>query len=289
MTGVPGSFGAMPSMAPMPPPMTPMGSMGPVPGTMAGPPMPPMGSMMGPVPGTMAGPMPGSMAMVPMPPPFAMERSSISAMKEMPVQKMLDSRTMPQVPMPWAGQSDILRPGQPTGMGPDALSPLHRPEWGEAQRMPNAYRQYGYGNRVIKWSPAVPVPERNTGITINAEYPLLWQNEGREAAPYDYGIRNQNWVQQGPWVQPYDPTRDVPDWKHKMFGQYEQAVDLKQKKFEKDYNEMHYKDLARERDAKGVLGIDETARKRMELELVDDNELHQFWANPEAVMYDKLD
>merc|ERR1719215_1258215 len=176
------------------------------------------------VPSTMlGGPDPRMAGTLCGPTPYAMNRSGISMERaqEMPIQKILDTRTMPMVPTPWAGQPDVLRPGQATGYGPDALSPLQQPEWGDVQRMPNAYRMYGYGNRVIKWSPQLPVPEPNTGITINAEYPLLWQMEGVEAAPFDYGIRNLEWRRQGPWVQKYDPIHDIPDWKHKLFGQYE--------------------------------------------------------------------
>lgn len=249
---------------------------------------------MGGMPGTMGGQMmmggpdPRMMGTACGPTPYGMNRSGIALdAQEMPIQQILDTRTMPMVPTPWAGQPDMLRPAQ--GFGPDALSPLQQAECGDVQRMPNAYRMYGYGNRVIQWSPQLPVPEPNTGITINAEYPLKWQMEGLEAAPYDSGIRNLEWRHQGPWVQPFDPIHDIPDWKHKLFGQYEGAVDLKRPMYTKDYNDMHYKNLAKQREAKGIMGMDQTAKKRMELEILDDKEIARFFANPEAIMHDSLD
>jgi hypothetical protein len=148
---------------------------------------------------------------------------------------------------------------------------------------------YGYGNREITWSRPVPVSEPNTGVMINAEFPLKKEMEGLEVFPHDSGIRNVNWQYQGPWVESYDPIRDVPDWKHKLYGNYETAADLKRPTYRKDFMDAKYRDLGKERDHKGVLGEESAARKRMTLEVMDDSEIGEFWSNPNAVMGDRLD
>jgi hypothetical protein len=179
-------------------------------------------------------------------------------------------------------------PGQATGVGADNLHPLMQQGPGALARLPNAYRMYGYGPREMWWSNPVPVPEPNTGIMINAEFPLQKTMEGREVSHWDYGIRNQGWNHQGPWVQPFDPIHDRPDWKHKMYGSYEEARDLKQPMHVKDHMEGYYRKLHEERDTPGLFKIDKQAKKRMELEILDDQELTEFWANPDAVMHDRL-
>lgn len=212
-------------------------------------------------------------------------------MEDVPNQRSLDERIVPPVPMPWGGAPTQLMPGQPTGIGPNNLNPMQQMQQqdmgGQAARLPNAYRMYGYGQREIFWSPQVPVPEPNTGIMINAEYPLQRGMEGREAVNYDYGIRNVNWQHQGAWVQPLDPRVDIADWKSKMYGGYEQAYDMKRPRFSKYAMDDHYKDLHKSRTAQGVL--EKPASRNQRMQIMDDNELQEFWANPTGVMEDRLD
>jgi len=256
-----------------------------MPGSMNGAMMP--GSMNGAMmPGSMNGAMmPGSMNQGVGGMNFG--RASM-VMEEPPNQHQLDQRSLPMVPTPWPGPPAPLMPGQATGVGIDNLHPLMQMGGGAPARLPNAYRMYGYGPREMWWSNPLPVPEQNTGIMINAEFPLKREMEGREFSNYDYAIRNQNWRHQGQWVQPFDPIHDVPDWKHKMFGQYEDARDLKQPMHVKDYMEHYYKRLHEERDAPGLFKIDKEANRRMEMEILDDQELREFWQNPDAVINDRL-
>lgn len=220
-------------------------------------------------------------------------------MEELPNQRILDERLLPPMPHPWGPpfpgnqncQPQPLMPGQPTGIGADNLHPLQQQNIGELSRLPNAYRMYGYGPREITWSPQINVQERNTGVMINAEFPLQKHMEGREVAHYDDFIRNQDWQRQGAWVRPYDPKVDAPDWKHNLYGQYEQAQDLKRPRWvpRKDFVDNYYKDLHTQRDAKGIFEIDDVANRRMTLEMMDENELAGFWSNPQAVQNDGLD
>jgi len=303
---MPGTMG--PSMMPgMGPPMMP-GSMGPgmMPGSM-GPGMMPGGMGPGMMPGSMGpgmmpgsmgpGMMPGSMGPGMMPGSMGpgmmgMGRTGI-ALQEMPNQRMLDSQMMPMAPQPWQGSQMALLPGQATGYGSQNLSPMQQQSLpqGQIERLPNAYRMYGYGPREITWSSPVPVPEgQNTGVMINAEFPLSKELEGREVYPSDTGIRNMGWQQQGEWVKPFDPVRDVPDWKHKMFGSYEDACDMKRPMHKKDHMEIYYTGLAKERNTKGLFAENQQPGKQgMSLEIMDDQELNAFWANPEAVMQDRLE
>jgi len=290
---VPGTMG--PSMMPgsMGGGMMPGGmGGGMMPGSMGGGMMP--GSMGGGMmPGGMGGGMmPSSMGggMMPggmgggMMPGGMMGRAGIM-MEEMPNQRTLDDRRLPPMPMPWPGSPQTLMPGQATGYGTNNLHPLQQQGLGQQQRLPNAYRMYGYGAREIYWSNSVPVGEPNTGIMINAEFPLMRGMEGYEVTHWDSGIRNSTWRHQGPWIQPFDPRTDIPDFKHQTNSGFELAQDLKHPRHVKDFNEQYYKDLAKQRDNRGLL--DDT-RKGMTLEIMDDQELKEFWQNPEAVMADRL-
>merc|ERR1719199_860718 len=219
------------------------------------------------MPGSMGpGMMPGSMGPGMM--PGQDNRVSIQ-LEEMPNQRTLDARPFNPVPTPWAGRPPPLLPGQATGIGINNLNPMQQQSVGAGAiaRLPNAYRMYGYGPREVFWSTPVPVPEQNTGIMINAEYPLQKWMEDREVAHWDNLIRNTGWTKQGPWVQPFNPMTDVPDWKHKYFGQYEQAADLKQPRHHKDYQEEYYKKLNKQRDSKGLFEMDESANRRMTVEI----------------------
>lgn len=298
----PGMMGGNPFMS-MGPGMMP-GTMGPsmMPGSM-GPGMMPGGMMpggMGPgmMPGSMGpGMMPRSMGgMGPGMMPGGMGGMGPShvgiMMEEMPNQRILDDRRLPPMPMPWPGAPMPLMPGQATGMGPDNLHALQQHSLaatGQAQRLPNAYRMYGYGNREITWSSSVPVHEHNTGIMINAEFPLTREQEGREVFHCDYGIRNKTWQHQGPWVQPLDPRTDIPDWKTKQFGSYELAVDCKKPRYKKEHTDEHYKGLHKARAEHGLFTGENAAKKNMRLEIMDEGEVANFWGNPAAVMSDRLE
>lgn len=236
--------------------------------------------------------------------PYGQSRSSIM-MNEPPNVMTLDQRPMPPVPTPWRTQ-EYLMPGQPTGMGMDSISPLQERAVADlaGNRLPSAYRMYGYGPREISWSNPLPVPfrgEENTGIMINAEFPLPKHMEGHLAVPVDHAIRNPHWRHQGEWVQPFDPIHDIPDWKHKLYGDYEDAVDLVTPSVPGAYKrhlrsnvgesqiEQYYKKLHEERNNLGLFKEDVAARRHMELEILNEEELEDFFRNPEAVMRDRLD
>lgn len=285
---MPGSMG--PGMMPgsMGPGMMPGGGMGPgmMPGSM-GPGMMPgsMGPGMMPGGGMGGGMMPGGMG------GFSQYGTPSITMQDIPNQRTIDERQFPAMPMPWQGAPQMLMPGQATGMGPDNLHPLMQQQMvGGQQRLPNAYRMYGYGPREIFWSTPVPVPEANTGIMVNAEYPLTRAMEGREVTSWDYGIRNSTWQQQGPWVQPYDPVRDMPDWKHKNFGAYETACDLKKPRHVKENMDSYYRNLNSTREGKGLFSRSANdGDGGMSLEIMDERTLHEFWTNPEAVVHEGLE
>lgn len=269
-------------------PFMSMGPQGMMPGSMGAmnPSMMAPGMMPGSMGGMMGGMMPGQMAPFGMT-PMGMNRSGIMS-EELPNQRLLDERLLPMVPTPWQGAPMPLMPGQATGMGVNNLHPLQQQQDSPMTRLPNAYRMYGYGNREITWAKPVPVPEPNTGVMINAEFPMPRHMEGREVFDHDYGIRNSTWTYQGPWVQPYDPIHDRPDWKHKMFGSYEQAVDIKRPRHHQYAMDDYYRNLASQRDHKGVFDPQGHARKKMTIDVMDDQELAAFWANPEKVMNERL-
>jgi len=294
--GMPGSYRSQISGTGM----LPSGPMGMMPsGPMGMMPSGPMGMM----PSGPMGMMPsGPMGMTSSSPMVQYSRPSIM-MQELPNMNTLDSRPTPPFPTPWRPK-EYLMPGQPTGTGVNSINPLQERAVGDLARLPSAYRMYGYGPREITWSPHVPVPfpgEENTGIMINAEFPLPRTMEGREAIPYDLAIRNPTWRHQGMWVQPFDPLHDVPDWKHKLFGDYESAQDIigvpgAQKRYlqrnlaGESAIEQHYKKLHEQRNQQGLFkDEDAIARKHMELEILDEQELEDFFRNPDAVMRDKLD
>merc|ERR1719272_1268334 len=246
-----------------------------------GPGMGGMGSMQGGMQGGMGG--------------FSQYGQCQITMQDIPNQRTIDERQFPAMPMPWQGPPPMLMPGQATGMGPDNLHPMMQTDSKGQTRLPNAYRMYGYGPREVFWSTPVPVPEANTGIMINAEYPLSQAMEGREVVAHDYGIRNSGWQKQGPWVQPYDPLEfGGSGFKQKKFGMANdgddggggQACDLKKGRHIKENMDDFYRNLNNTREGKGLFSRSPNyGDGGMSLEIMDERAMHEFWTNPEAVVH----
>lgn len=191
-----------------------------------------------------------------------------------------------------------LIPGEPSG-----FHPLLEHNLG-INRLPNAYRNYQYGPRQMWWANPVTVPEANTGIMINCEMPMQSWMEGRFLDPNkageksirgDHFIRNEGWMMLNPNnLKPYDADEVARMDPSHTFGDYSLAMDMadvkrKQGVTAEAYIEEKYKKMRDAREDQGYFTIDKVGMRNMELEILDEQELREFWADPNAIIQDTLE
>lgn len=163
--------------------------------------------------------------------------------------------------------------------------------------LPPAYGQYTYGARMVRWNGRVPVPEENTGIMRNAEFPTKPYQEGVEVAPPDYAVRNMGWRHLGPWAMPaWEPTVPIPDpdretsemMSRRLAEAHYKTKDLEP--FHEPYTPFKaappdFKALKAARDGP-LAGL--TLARPMTIDLVGDEQLAEFFADPEASLEDNV-
>lgn len=192
----------------------------------------------------------------------------------------------------------------PPPLQPAASSPFHpliEHSCG-IPRLPNAYQMYQYGPSTQYWKP-VTVPESNTGIMINAEFPMQAWMEGRYLEPNkpgkkeprgDHFIRNEGWMMLNPDnLKPFSEEEFNKLHPHEAFGDYSVAQDLADQQRNsgmkaEEYIEEKYKKMHQEREDKGYFSIDKIGMRNMELEILDEQKLREFWADPRSIIEDAL-
>mmetsp|Transcript_160 Transcript_160/g.299 ORF Transcript_160/g.299 Transcript_160/m.299 type:complete len:272 (-) Transcript_160:111-926(-) len=205
---------------------------------------------------------------------------------------------MPLVP----GISNFMPPPPLLPAQSSHYHPLIAHSVGEV-RLPNAYRMYQYGPSTVFWAP-VAVPEHNTGIMVNAEFPMQSWMEGRFLDPNkpgkkevrgDHFIRNEHWMMLNPKnLKPYSEEEAAKLDPHEAFGDYALAQDLADQPRNsgmkaEEYIEEKYKKIHEEREDKGFFSIDKVGMRNMELEILDEQKLREFWADPNAIIQDSLE
>lgn len=168
---------------------------------------------------------------------------------------------------------------QPAQVDHKAIMQLHYQPQLEVQGfdLPPAYGNYTYGHRDTWWSRRVPVHEHNAGIMINAEFPMQENQFGKEIMRDDLGIRNLHWRHMGHWVEPVKIDQDA-DWKRTHRVDYDLAHDLKRNGHVPDFQK-----LRQQRQSTLHYGPGEDRNER-EIELLDDQQLAEFLADPEAAI-----
>lgn len=173
----------------------------------------------------------------------------------------------------------VLAKQQPSPVDHNAIMQLHYKPQLEVggTDLPPAYGNYTYGHRDTWWSRRVPVHEHNAGIMINAEFPMQENQFGREIVRDDLAIRNLQWRHMGHWVPPAKTDQDA-DWKRTHTVEYDLAHDLKRNRQVPDFQK-----LSQQR--RTMLGYaPEVDRNDREIELLDDQQLAEFLADPEAAI-----
>lgn len=167
--------------------------------------------------------------------------------------------------------------------------------------LPPAYGQYTYGERMVSWR-RVPVPENNTGIMRNAEFPTKPYQEGVEVSASDDAVRNSGWRHLGRWAMPVaekkalipDPHRETADMMSRRLAEaYYKTTELVPdwEGMERDYEPFKaavpdFKALKAARDGP-LVGL--TLGKAMTIDIVGDEQLAEFFADPEASLEDNVD
>lgn len=177
-------------------------------------------------------------------------------------------------------------------------APAVAPSPSQLPVLPPAYGQYTYGERIVRWSGRVPVPEQNRGIMRNAEFPTKPHQEGVEVAAPDYAVRNMGWRHLGPWAEPVkeakapipDPQRETADMMNRRLAQAEYKT-TQLMPFYGDYEPYRaaapdFKALKAARDGP-LAGL--TLGKAMTIDIVGDEQLAEFFADPEASLEDNVD
>lgn len=167
--------------------------------------------------------------------------------------------------------------------------------------LPPAYGQYTYGERMVSWR-RVPVPENNTGIMRNAEFPTKPYQEGVEVSFSDDAVRNMGWRHLGRWAMPVaeakvlipDPHRETADMMSRRLAEaYYKTTELEPNWEEMERNYAPFKaavpdfkalKAARDGPLEGL-----TLGKAMTIDIVGDEQLAEFFADPEASLEDNVD
>jgi len=168
-------------------------------------------------------------------------------------------------PRSWVDHAEIMQRHYTPQPGP------------EEPMLPPAYGSYTYGHRDTWWSRRVPVHEHNAGIMINAEFPMKESQYGQEIARDDLAIRNLHWRPMGHWVPPAKVDQDA-DWRRTHTVDDHLAHDLKPKGHVPDFQ-------ALKRFRQDPLQYGQSVnRNDRELEILDDQQLAEFLADPEAAI-----
>lgn len=182
----------------------------------------------------------------------------------------------PEVEVPILGPAfDVHR----WGLMPPHWPPPRKGQSSLTWRLPDAHRLYRYGPRRVTWSPEVPVAEQNHGIMINAEFAMQPGQLGQEVVFDDWAVRNSRWRHLGAMI-----PRKQPSLADKFGGHmpdYDLAHDLK------NHRHMpHFVHLLKHRQAES---LDQFAERRFDREVLNQEELRDFFADDEKIRSDALE
>jgi hypothetical protein len=157
------------------------------------------------------------------------------------------------------------------------------PEW-------KMYDNITTGSRTIHFTP-VPVPENNYGVVINAEYPTQARFVGMRGSENDDAIRNPHWQKLGQVIRQQD-KRDKAEsaiqWMH-QHADYSQAVDEKGMNMTlppRDRLVHHYSQVSKRRSADSVKETAERMRDQLRRDILNAEQIREFFSDREAVMYE---
>lgn len=172
---------------------------------------------------------------------------------------------------------------------------------GQQLPMMDAHHMYQCGPRTIRYT-RVPVPEANVGIVINNEFITQEHMVGKEIFPNDDAIRNDMWSHMGALIPRESSSKEtLQDWLI-HHAHYENAVDIKglhqmemheaessaagsgrpSGRFLPDYHSLH-----RRRDDDGVWKTSQRVHQNFQRELLNEQQMREFWSNPVAVSLDE--
>lgn len=159
-----------------------------------------------------------------------------------------------------------------------------------------------FRQRQVWHSEMVPVPESNYGVVITAEMPALSHHIGRQVVLNDDAIRNHDWQHQGAWMRTTAEPRQEAHRKRQPESTWlretadcSTAVDMKGALVQVSHHERHnalYDKMARVRNrlAEGD-HVRETVAKvnaGMKRQLINPDEISEFFSNPMAIAYDTI-
>lgn len=158
---------------------------------------------------------------------------------------------------------------------------------------------YPHGPRTVYYSTQVPVPEKNFGVMVNAEYatPAHEVKNPMEVLYHDdTAIRNRNWRPLGPFLERKDASPETLQDYLSKHAEWQLAYD-----FGNHVGDDHadpwkppkllpartpdFKSLSGERSYNEQL---DKAKRVVRREIISANEVSEFFSSPDALMYETL-
>mmetsp|Transcript_12277 Transcript_12277/g.28687 ORF Transcript_12277/g.28687 Transcript_12277/m.28687 type:complete len:272 (+) Transcript_12277:139-954(+) len=145
--------------------------------------------------------------------------------------------------------------------------------------LPSAHRMYHYGPREVWFSPEVPVPERNYGVMVNAEFAMLPQHQNVEVVYDDWAIRNSRWRHIGSMLPRESFADELASWRKNHKAEWDLAHDFKPNYKIPDYVEVH---KGRE------VPLFDQLDQNLEREILNEDEIRELFGNPRSVQTETI-
>lgn len=184
------------------------------------------------------------------------------------------------------------------------------PAWAATRSAPGAPTRarhlYDYSTREVWYASNVPVPEKNQGIVISAEWPThpsqecYWKDGGRMMRYNDQAIRNVQWIHGRNSLPHVDPVAAALAQRRPMVVQAnDMARDMKGIRRCEQQGRPHHKRerhlphdyaaLLLHRQDEGYKALAEKVKHSLEREIMTADEMEGFFMNEEAVKYERVD
>jgi len=204
-------------------------------------------------------------------------------------------------------KGDLMGPAPPPAPTAVTPEPDVAPAWTATRAAAGAsnrvQQMYDYSTREVWYADNIAVPEKNGGVVITAEYLTHPFQERRVQHHYDDAIRSVLWKRNGPRL----PSAEAHHHYKKISSvecrlppsaDYGGAVDVKgmylnslqdRPHYQRERHMADYSSMLHFRKDSGWMDTKQKVKHHLEREMLSASEMEQFFANPEAVMYERVD